>query len=401
MKKNSFLTAVMAIWLCIHPASAETLALQLNVPTHIYHRDLQTGTGFTTISFDATVEMPNISSVSTYEVRLRTIGEEEAKTIIESFGIDSAEVVYTEDRDQSTWTYLNYWEKAFDASGKTHSIHFRNGFVKDIPVTATVQIHPKSARLEYVAGDSLLPYTMAQPTGSAFSQEEAICIAEDIAAKIAPDLSLNLVGYLPGQSIATGYEPQLDSKNGDMPSPPAIFPYGHGLIFSRNIDGIPITITSQLGAGDPNDSFSPPFPAEQLYIVISEKGVDNAEYRSPYEIISRLQENIALLSFERIMEIAKETIPLKLVTTEGLNERITQVEHQITIHHIKFGYMRVKMRDQSNRYEMVPVWDFFASENRKYFWDNEWHINCDFGMMNSLLTINAIDGTIIDRDLGY
>lgn len=50
---------------------------------------------------------------------------------------------------------------------------------------------------------------------------------------------------------------------------------------------------------------------------------------------------------------------------------------------ITLGYMRVRSMNAPDTYELIPVWDFFEGE------------------FDSLLTVNAIDGTIIDRDYGY
>ena len=45
--------------------------------------------------------------------------------------------------------------------------------------------------------------------------------------------------------------------------------------------------------------------------------------------------------------------------------------------------MRVRSKNAPDTYELVPVWDFFTDD------------------FESLLTVNAIDGTIIDRNYGY
>lgn len=53
----------------------------------------------------------------------------------------------------------------------------------------------------------------------------------------------------------------------------------------------------------------------------------------------------------------------------------------------------VQMKDNPNRYQLVPVWDFIGSRTIGQEYCNETN--------DSLLTINAIDGTVIDRDYGY
>ena len=49
---------------------------------------------------------------------------------------------------------------------------------------------------------------------------------------------------------------------------------------------------------------------------------------------------------------------------------------------------------------LVPVWDFFGNYERTLN-EGEGPADKDTERYNSLLTINAVDGTVIDRGLGY
>ena len=71
--------------------------------------------------------------------------------------------------------------------------------------------------------------------------------------------------------------------------------------------------------------------------------------------------------------------------------------------------MRIKEKDKDS-YLLIPVWDFFGSCTDKYPDDYEdvMQIGLDDNneitykeFARSLLTINAIDGSVIDRGLGY
>ena len=48
---------------------------------------------------------------------------------------------------------------------------------------------------------------------------------------------------------------------------------------------------------------------------------------------------------------------------------------------------------------MVPVWDVFGGSQTEY--EDHTEINTGEHSRQSMLTINALDGTIIDRGLGY
>lgn len=50
---------------------------------------------------------------------------------------------------------------------------------------------------------------------------------------------------------------------------------------------------------------------------------------------------------------------------------------------------------------MVPVWDFLGTKVIDHNNTGEAYTDSFGGPYESCLTINAMDGTVIDRDLGY
>ena len=69
-------------------------------------------------------------------------------------------------------------------------------------------------------------------------------------------------------------------------------------------------------------------------------------------------------------------------------------EKNVTIDSICLGYARVLKQDETGVGLLVPAWDFFGTVTDA---DGTVYEEGD----RSLLTINAIDGSIIDRGLGY
>ena len=76
-----------------------------------------------------------------------------------------------------------------------------------------------------------------------------------------------------------------------------------------------------------------------------------------------------------------------------------QVEETFHVNEVRLGYMRVMEKGNVMDGTMIPVWDFFGSETF-YYGDME-EAYTEEGPYKCLLTINAMDGTIIDRGLGY
>ena len=71
------------------------------------------------------------------------------------------------------------------------------------------------------------------------------------------------------------------------------------------------------------------------------------------------------------------------------------------VHDVTLRLMRVRDKDNVTEGRLIPVWDFWALDKAhavdrsysKYVYED--------GYERVVLTINALDGTIIDRDLGY
>lgn len=76
------------------------------------------------------------------------------------------------------------------------------------------------------------------------------------------------------------------------------------------------------------------------------------------------------------------------------------------IDRIVFGYTRIyEPKSDSRSGVLVPVWDFFGSYEGTYKEEAEWETGSENFLYapqyESYLTINAIDGSVIDRGLGY
>jgi hypothetical protein len=50
---------------------------------------------------------------------------------------------------------------------------------------------------------------------------------------------------------------------------------------------------------------------------------------------------------------------------------------------------------------LIPVWDFFGSTTQYTVQDGKEYVDTYESATRSLLTINAIDGAVIDRQKGY
>lgn len=110
-------------------------------------------------------------------------------------------------------------------------------------------------------------------------------------------------------------------------------------------------------------------------------------------MIETVTDNAELLPFKDIQQIFERQIKI----AGAWENSSSLIDRQLKINKVRLGLCRIAMRNNPDEYIIVPVWDFFGESHEKYpneeFTENMYR--------HSYLTINAIDGSIIDRSLGY
>jgi len=147
--------------------------------------------------------------------------------------------------------------------------------------------------------------------------------------------------------------------------------------------------------GVDGQEYRAPWNQEVIQVVVSEDGIIEFNWEFPSIIYETVNENVAIKPYEEIQAIAKNQLERLLSADDfALNKQ----EKTIYINKVILNYMRVAKKDEIDRYYYLPVWDFvgeIVKENTEAEIDKMPTSNISF------LTINAIDGSIINRELGY
>lgn len=184
---------------------------------------------------------------------------------------------------------------------------------------------------------------------------------------------------------------------------------GHLFFFVKSYGGIPETFTNQGITGiesinaDENPQYNFTWFGEYFQVLVTDFGVYEVDWKYPTKVIDGTEKEVALLPFDNIQQRFEEQSKL----TQGwIDKSIGMKSREIVIDDIRLGVMKVKSKDK-NEYKMVPVWDFFGYSTESfdkqpsgyYVLDaNNQYVN---KALCSYMTINAVDGTVIDRMLGY
>ena len=166
-------------------------------------------------------------------------------------------------------------------------------------------------------------------------------------------------------------------------------------IFTRSFNGIPVTLVEEKNTGLSSDNvvqiqYDQYLPPEKIEIAVNDLGVVYFNWRDSKTNIKTLNNNVQLLDFEKILSRFESLIFQKNFSQENAELIIDIVE-------IKLGYFHIPVKDEKDEYMLIPVWDFIGKSIKNTSWGEEFAKE----KLYSFVTINAVDGTNIDRTLGY
>lgn len=229
--------------------------------------------------------------------------------------------------------------------------------------------------------------TDAQKEGAAFSIEE-------IRAKAVEDAAaMGFTDFVPsGEEYYAiyGNEEEYDSIQD------AVWKIGYGIHFTRSFDGIPVTYTFEAGT-TLEEGWNVVWPYENLTLIYDEDGIANFVWGNPYEVEKVSDEYSFLLPFAEIQNIFEEMILKKY--QDWIENIDDDIKIDLGINEVRLGYMRVREKETAKEATMIPVWDFLGEQKITY--GGEESAYDEGSVFNSRITINALDGTIIDRTFGY
>lgn len=173
---------------------------------------------------------------------------------------------------------------------------------------------------------------------------------------------------------------------------------GYLVSCTREVAGIPITEERMDGNWfEAGLDELPGWEYEKVQFFINQEGLQEARISNLYRIEEQQVANVELLTFPEIADIFEQVMRM-----DYENPDVSHID--VRIDRIQLGYMRIYNPGVDNTSGiLVPVWDFFGSlESYESMENGEYGSTWKRAEPNdSLLTINACDGTVIDRQLGY
>lgn len=253
------------------------------------------------------------------------------------------------------------------------------------------------SQMQFFNNDLGVPYNMSEPYQGVdaermnMSYDEAKSVAENFVRAIEGEES-NMVMY--ESNICCSVGSFADHTKDTSPQ-------AYTFRFARQYNGVEIKPVMHLFNSDEYIDYSKQVYPESINITIDDNGINMAFWSNYTEYIETLAEDAPLMSFEEIQEIFEQQCRNEFSWVPRNDALLEQPTVTLNVKKIELNLMVIPEKDNLESYITIPVWDFIADEDydkevmSQDGYPGEGQKNC------SIITINAIDGTIISREQGY
>ena len=310
-----------------------------------------------------------------------------------AFGI---EWVSSKGSEEQTEVDKNSFWGMVETSHGVYSYQISYGLAPDLTVKITKRwddVQDSREFTSWIEGEYLLD---AEGADQDHMSEETMQKLADISLADAQKAAEEAIDRLGWDWKVYGWDYALFSHGENGTNEDTVLDGGYYFHFARVLDGVPVTFTSSYGGGlEDMDSTLTPWSYERCEVIVGDDGIQEVEIMNPYEVGEVQTEHVKLMDFDSIIKIYEQMM-------EVTNADMADFEKQRTFHirKIVLGYSRIyDPTTDSDTGLMVPVWDFFGGFDVET--DEGYDKNNGEHATRSFMTINAIDGTVIDRELGY
>ncbi len=166
--------------------------------------------------------------------------------------------------------------------------------------------------------------------------------------------------------------------------------YAYLIYCVRLVDGLPCSYVT--GESQPeSDAMASAWRYEQMYFLVNGEGIFNMVWTCPIEVIETVSEDARLKPFSEIRGIFES---MMMVKYEAQAENSA---YDFDINRVTLSLHRIVEENSNESGLLVPAWNFYG----------KWATETDAPGLSyeylgqSFLTVNAIDGSIIDIYKGY
>lgn len=224
--------------------------------------------------------------------------------------------------------------------------------------------------------------------------------AQEMGDKLMKDLGLDTM--VCDQVIPVNYynySPALVYENPEEQPPYEVTDKGYLLEYIRTVNGFPLCLTPFRGSATPeNVPGAVSWNYERVQVWVAERGIVYFRWNAPYGDPEIVTEASQLIDFPTAAEVFEKMVFVKcddIRRIDGINGSNSLIRLQVD--EVRLSLMRIRPSDSITEGTLVPVWDFWGIPT----WETPAEGTAHTYPRTVLFTVNALDGTVIDRELGY
>lgn len=227
-----------------------------------------------------------------------------------------------------------------------------------------------------------------------FSEEEAIQTGNALLAELGfKDLvcdQITPVYFADATQINSTIIPEAadedSTSHGENPDS-AILDTGFRMQYVRTLNGFPIGYTGIEGKSVEDGNETSVWPYESIEVCVTKDGVVYFKWTAPTEEPVLEQEDTQLMSFDEISSVFERMIMVRHSYAQTISDNGGDGHISISISKVRLNLMRVRAKNGNDMGLLLPVWDYYGAEGS--------------AEETIVLTINAVDGSMVSRELGY
>jgi hypothetical protein len=177
-------------------------------------------------------------------------------------------------------------------------------------------------------------------------------------------------------------------------------PQCYSFAFAREYNGVLVKPVGIFGQGNDVNYARQVLP-EKIYIIIDNEGIWNLGWQNYTKYIETLAEDVPLMDFDSVNSIFEDYCRYKFSWVPQYDSVPDDSTVTINIHSVELNLMLTLEKDNSDNFIVVPVWDYMGDIDYDQPYVGQDGYTYDGEKNVSILTVNAIDGSIIDREQGY
>lgn len=393
MKKTRYVLAILTsatcLWLLCAPALAKTVPDMVQAPAHVERR-LTSNTGKSVIEVDAQVMVPQAEAAFLLPVEIRGFEEEDVERLAHLTDPDAGWKKEVSEYRSGIYSARSWFRSLFDEKlDKKTDITVTNYCLPEGACITTVLSYAVSwdnkyrakGTVNYLHGEGQEIPGDGIP-GHALTTKQAAEASESFV-RLVTEEPFELFSMSKISGVIFDDELMLANRHRKGES--------YKAVLTRRVEGMPVLDSvMDLDWRGRKDIFVPLVGYEAIYVVLDERGQVSSFLWYFRYLVGEKGEAVNLLPFEKVLDIACKILPLKFAAMEQQEEQLVRIDR------IRLGYMPVLRRDGGQAFQLTPVWNFYGL-NVRDFEKDPYHSDIN----EAHLTVNALDGTVIDLAYGY